>query len=161
MKKLLKIMLAIGIMMAFCLSTSNIIAQEWSKEQLEVWNIVKDSWAKWAKGDVEGSIASIHEKYQGWSIEEPLPVGKAKLKEWYSSMKDMMKIQFFDLEPARIVVTEDAAVVDYYFSFYTTYTWGEKTTEKEIKGKNAEFWVKEKGKWLLLGDMTVFKEGGE
>ena len=157
MKKLLTIALAMGLFMAFAFpNTSN--AQEWTKEQREVWTIVKDSWSKWAKGDVEGSIASLHEKYQGWSIDHPLPVGKAKIKEWYTMMKDFMKVEFMDMEPARIVVLDNAAVVHYYFSFSATYTWGEETKSEEVKGKNAEFWVKDKGDWKLLGDMTVFGE---
>ena len=38
---------------------------------------------------------------------------------------------------------------------------GEKKEEKEIKGRTAEFWVKEKGEWKLLGDMGVNSEGDE
>jgi ketosteroid isomerase-like protein len=58
-----------------------------------------------------------------------------------------------DLTPVRIAVVGDAAVAHYYFSFY-----GERMGEQEaISGKNTEFYVKENGKWLLLGDHTSTK----
>jgi len=30
--------------------------------------------------------------------------------------------------------------------------------QESAKGRNAEFYVKAGGKWLLLGDMTVYEE---
>lgn len=69
--------------------------------------------------------------------------------------KEFMTIQMYDISPARIVVTENAAVVDYYYNFYATWSWGDTKEEKEIKGRLAEFWIKEKGEWKLLGDMGV------
>jgi len=55
-------------------------------------------------------------------------------------------------------VLKTVAVVDYYYEFSATFMVGDKTTSEEIKGKNAEFYVNEGGKWLLLGDMTVHQE---
>ncbi len=151
--KTIKTVVAICVIVAF---SSSIYAQEWTKEQNEVWQVVEDGWALWSKGDMEGSMALFHDKYQGWNQEEPLPMNKKKLEKWYTSMKDMMKVQYYDIQPARITVTENVAVVNYYFSAYMVFTWGETKTEEEVKGKNVEFYIKEKGKWLLLGDMTVF-----
>lgn len=74
---------AIIAVLAFFL-TSSVIAQEWTKEQKEVWQTVENTWSKWKANDVAGAAANLHEK-----------------------------------------------------------------------GKNVEFYVKEGGKWLLLGDMTV------
>jgi len=160
MKKVFSIAFAACIIIAFCFSGS-IQAQEWTKSQQEVWQVVEKSWESWAGGDVEGTLADIHDKYQGWNHEEPLPLGKEKVKKLYTMMKEMMKIEFYNLEPARIAVTDNAAVVDYYFGFFSIWTYGEKTIEKEVKGKNAEFYVKENGKWMLIGDMTVFAPEGD
>ena len=52
-------------------------------------------------------------------------------------------------------------MVDYYFYYMATYTSGEQKIQREGNGKNVEFYVKEGGKWLLLGDMTVFSEGSK
>ena len=139
------------------IATTSAFAQEWTKAQKEVWQVVEDSWTKWKSGDVTGSIACVHEKYQGWSDDTPLPITKDQVTQWFQAMKEIMKVEFFYLNPARILVTENAAVVDYYYSFGATYTRGEKKEMKESEGKNAEFYIKEGGKWLLIGDMTIHK----
>lgn len=140
------------------IATTTAFAQEWTKAQKEVWQVVEDSWTKWKAGDSEGATACIHEKYQGWSDDAPLPMTKEKVIQWSQEMKNIMKIEFYSINPARIVMTENAAVVDYYFMLSATYTWGEKKEMKESQGKNVEFYIKEGGKWLLLGDMTVHEK---
>jgi len=154
MKTLLKI--AVFAIVTLIVASSS-FAQEWTKEQKEVWQVVETGWAKYKAGDVTGGMVLIHEKYQGWNAEIPLPLSKDDMKKWYDEMKDFLKVNYYFISPARIVVTDDAAVVDYYYEVETTYTWGEekKTTDRE--GKNVEFYIKEDGKWLLLGDMTVPK----
>ena len=138
--------------------TTSAFAQEWTKSQKEVWQIVEDSWTKWKAGDIESAIACIHDKYQGWNDEIPLPLTKEKVKQLYQEFKDMEKINHFNLFPGRIVVTETAAVVDYFYWYEATYTTGEKKKITESKGKNVEFYIKEGGKWLLLGDMTTHEK---
>lgn len=139
---------------------TTVLAQEWSKEQMEVWKVVKDGWDKWKTGDVNGMGATVSEKYQGWSDQQALPMNKKDVMEWYSSMKDMVNVNRIFLNPARIVVTKDAAVVDYYFHVSGTMTMNGKSENSEFGGKNAEFYVKEDGKWMLLGDMTVHHAEG-
>jgi hypothetical protein len=103
----------------------------------------------------------MHDKMQGWNNENPLPFSKDKILELYAMMKENMKVEYYNINPARITVTDNAAVVQYYFAFYAVYKMGEKEWEEQITGKNAEFYVKEKGKWLLLGDMTYIEENDD
>ena len=140
------------------IATSTVLAQEWTKEQKEVWKVVEDSWTSWKAGDIESATACIHEKYQGWNEESPLPLSKEMVKAWFYEMKEKGKADYFSLNPARIVVSENAAVVDYYFNLSVTYTFGEEKKQETAKGRNAEFYVKVAGKWLLLGDMTVYED---
>jgi hypothetical protein len=156
MKQLISFVVAIGLIMAFTVTTQ---AQDWSSAQKEVWKVVKTGWENWKTGDTEASLKLIHDKYQGWNTEHPLPSSKAKVGEYYEMMKEYFQVMYYDISPARITVTDNAAVVHYYFTFYAVYG-EEKKTEKEITGKNTEFYVKEKGKWLMLGDMT-FVEGDD
>jgi len=139
-------------------ATTTAFAQEWTKTQKEVWQVVEDSWTKWKTGDIENSFAMCHEKYQGWSDNDALPVTKEQVIKFFTDMKNIMKPEYFYLNPARILVTENAAVVDYYFEYGVTITKGDKKVTKESKGKNAEFYIKEGGKWLLLGDMTAHEK---
>ena len=94
----------------------------------------------------------------GWNHEDPLPTNKEKWYQTSVALKDFAKLDYFDIEPARIVVYEDVALVYYYYENYINFTKGDETTEYHYKGKNAEFFIKEDGKWMLIGDMTFWKE---
>ena len=146
----------LAVLLVFAASVS--MAQEWSKEQTEVWKVVQDSWKGWKAKDASAVAASVHEKYQGWSDNDPLPIGKQSMIEWFNSMKDAMTFNYYNIEPARIVVLNSTAVVDYYFYFNLTWKMGDKVESEDVKGKVVEFYVKEGGKWLLLGDMMVHEE---
>jgi hypothetical protein len=148
---------AIILVFAFFI-TSSVIAQEWTKEQKEVWQTVENMWAKWKANDVPGAAANLHEKYQGWNGNMPLPIGKEQMTQMFQDMKDMEKLDYYSLNPARITVSGNAAVVDYYFNYMVTRTMGTDKKQEHERGKNVEFYVKEGGKWQLLGDMTVNDE---
>jgi Domain of unknown function (DUF4440) len=148
---------AIVAFIAF-IATTTAFTQEWTKAQKEVWQIVEDSWAKWKAGDIQGTLACLHEKYQGWNDQAPLPMTKEMVMQRYQEMKDVFKINYYGLNPARIVITDNAAVVDYYYWYDGTYMQGDKKEPVEDHGQNAEFYVKEDGKWMLIGDMTTIKE---
>ena len=152
----IKQILVLAVFVMFAASAAH--AQEWTKEQSEVWKVVQDTWKGWKAGDATAVMASVHEKYQGWSDQSPLPMGKQSMLEWYNSMKETMKISYYNIEPARIVVLKSAAVVDYYGYFNVSWDMGEDKGSKEIKGKFVEFYVKEGDKWLLLGDFSIYKK---
>lgn len=145
---------AIIAVIAFFISSSA-IAQEWTKEQKEVWQTVENIWSKWKANDVPGATANLHEKYQGWNGDMALPLGKPEMTQMFQDMKDMEKLDYYFINPARITISGNAAVVDYYFNYQVTRTMGTDKKTVHEKGKNVEFYVKEGGKWLLLGDMTV------
>jgi hypothetical protein len=143
------------------LGATNLFAQEWTKEQLEVWQVAEEGWKRWKAGDIDGELALLHSKYQGWSTEEPVPLSKETTSQLYYSMKENLRLDYYMLNPIRIVVLDNAAVVDYYFRYYISFTLGGQTKQEEGYGKIAEFYVRETGKWLLLGDMTVHEEDHE
>lgn len=157
MKNLLKIA-AIAAFIVF--AGGRTVAQEWSTDQLAVWKVVQDTWKAWQAGNSTAVAAAFHDKYQGWSDDMPLPTSKQDLMDWYNSMKDAMKVPRYNIQPARITITKNAAVVDYYYSMYITWSMGDEKGSKETKGRVVEFYVNEGGKWLLLGDMMVH-QGGE
>jgi hypothetical protein len=130
-------------------------AQEWTKTQTEVWQVVQKEWNCWKTGDIAGMTAILHEKYQGWNEEDPLPASKSMINDFFTSMKDSFKVEFMSINPARIAVTENSAVVDYFFDYKLSFGEGDQKQNKEYKGRAVEFYTKEGGKWLLLGDLMV------
>jgi hypothetical protein len=139
-------------------ATAGVLAQEWSKAQTEVWQVCENNWKAWKAGNIDALAATTHPKYQGWDDQTPLPYTKEKFVEQYKEWKDKISLTSYDIEPARIVVTENAAVIDYYYSYSMTVTQDDKKDNIKRNGMYVEFYVKEKGVWLLLADMTTHKE---
>jgi len=155
MKKTFK-MAWIAVLSIFVMQAAH--SQEWTKAQSEVWQVVENTWMKWKQNDIAGSTASLHAKYQGWNSMMPLPISKSDVIKMDEEMKDKSKILQYSINPARIVVTENAAVVHYYFYISEEYTYGEKKEVNDYSGKNTDFFIKEEGKWMLLGDMTYLNQ---
>ncbi len=153
MKKLKSALMVTLALLLITTAESN--AQEWTKAQKEVWQVVEKSWADWKNKDESVINTLFHDKYQGWNLEDPLPSDKKDVQASFMEMKEMFDLNYYVIRPARIAVTENAAVVDYYYSMYYTRKDGEKKKTDKEKGKYVEFYVKEGGSWKLLGDMTA------
>ena len=131
-------------------------AQFCSEEEKEVWTVVVDWWDNWKNMDMEAAFATVSDKYEGWNQERPLTVSKTK---WMKQMKEATKyttLREYDLDPVKVVVYKDAAVVHYYYSMYTEWAYKDEQGTYKANGKWSEFFVKEKGKWKLIGDMTTW-----
>lgn len=148
----------VALMCVTFLNVSTLVAQEWSKEQKEVWKTVKEGWKAWSVGDADGAFSGVHDKYLGWNNDDPMPMSKKKWMASYNKYKDNMTVNHYDLSPARILVEGDNAVVYYYFEFHTTYKKGDKEKSKGMEGRNVEFYVKKGGEWMLFGDMTYIDD---
>lgn len=153
-----KIMQTAVVAILFFFIAGMVSAQEWTKEQTEVWKVVQNTWKGWKNGDATAVAASFHDKYQGWSDDSPIPIGKQSMVDWYNSMKDAISISYYSIEPARITVLKSTAVVDYFYMMNVSWGMGDAKESKEMKGKIVEFYVKEGDKWLLLGDMMVHED---
>jgi hypothetical protein len=154
----MKTLFKLALVAIIAMIATTVFAQEWTKEQKEVWQVIDNSWMNWKAGNIEAATAALHEKYQGWSTEAPLPMNKAATVQWFQSMKDIPQSRDYWINPARIAVTQNAAVVHYYFQFTVTYAMGDQKKQVKEQGKYVEFYVKEGGKWLCLGDMTVIED---
>jgi hypothetical protein len=155
MKKIYQIAV-MALVMVFFAGAAH--AQEWTKDQTEVWKVVQDTWKGWKNNDASAAFGSVHEKYQGWSDDSPIPMGLSSVKDWFNDMKDGMSMNYYSIEPARIVVLKDAAVVHYFYYMNISWRMGDQSGNEEMKGKVAEFYVKDGGKWLLVGDMMTHDE---
>jgi hypothetical protein len=148
----------IFIIIIVTLFATKLSAQEWTAEQKEVWQVIENTWKNLQAGNVDPSFYVFHEKYQGWSNSEPLPLSKEKAIQVFQHLKDTWKIPDYSINPARIAVVGNAAVVHYYFHFTLVVAVGDEKKTNDMKGKYTEFYIKEDGKWLCLGDMTVYEE---
>ena len=136
-------------------------SQKWNKKQTEVWSVVEKSWSALQSGNSTVVMALIHESYQGWSDDQPLPLLKKQVSTIYEWMAANSKVQYYTLNLARIVVEKKVAVVHYYFDVISEFTENDETEIKTMSGKKTETYIKEGRKWLLLGDMTIYDKDDE
>jgi hypothetical protein len=120
---------------------------------------VQDRWSSWKSGDLTAFGRGVHEKYQGWSNIHPLPLNKEQWLKNLGELKEKSQIENYDLYPARITVTENAAVVDYYCWLDLRQLAADSKPLQRINVKNVEFYIREGSKWLLIGDMGVMYDG--
>lgn len=147
--------ITLAIIMIASFGSLSLNAQTYSKEQMAVWQEVENKWAKWKAGDLDAAFANIDDHWLGWNDKDPMPISKEK---WVISMKETVNRRSnisFDIEPARILVRGNGAVVHYYYSYSFLYTDGDQSQTVSDQGKWSEFFIKEGGKWILIGDFTT------
>jgi ketosteroid isomerase-like protein len=129
--------------MAFPLSK-----REWTEIQREIWKNVETYTNLIMKGDVEGFLDYFHKDYSGWNYCELMPVNKTDVKNelWRLPKR---KIVSYNITPVAINIFNDAAIVHYYYSAAYKNTDGK---EKAKKGRNTDILLKQKDKWILIGD---------
>jgi ketosteroid isomerase-like protein len=133
---------------AFMLSASA-VAQEWSKEQLEVWQNVEAYWDHSAQRDLDGMLSYFHDDYLGWSTNSPLPDGKAEVEKWLKHMFATTTEVLHTIQPVGIAIHDDIAIVHYYYSELEKNAKGE---EEYSQGRWTDILKKQGGRWVLVAD---------
>lgn len=152
MKKLMNYT-AIAVTMLALLGATTLHAQVLcTKEQKAVWQEVENMWANWKAGDVDALFTAFSDDYLGWGYDMALPVAKDKYYEMWKGMMGNLSNIFYNIEPARILVHGNSAIVYYYYMYSYLYTEGDQSQKVDGEGKNIEFYVKENGEWMLIGD---------
>jgi hypothetical protein len=132
----------------------NMNAQNYTQDQRAVWQEVKKKWDNWQAGNLDVAFSYLHEEFLGWNEVDSLPVSKG---EWVSSMKGMLSSVSeinFNIEPVKILVHQNSAVIHYNCEYSFHYRSGEVSQLIEDHGKWSEFLVKENERWMLLGEFT-------
>ena len=135
------------VLSAFC--AVNLMAQQWTDAQKEVWTTVETYNDLAAKSDVEGFLSYFDDSYCGWSYVLDAPSNKNEvtvaIKYWMPNSKTLYQT----LTPAKIWVKGDFAFVHYYYTQYTEDSGGKKEWEK---GRWTDILMKKGGKWIMVGD---------
>lgn len=121
---------------------SRMLAQglKFSPEQKEVWQAVENFWKYPNEENIEAFKASIHNDYIGWNTNLVVPLNKQE----YISYFKYYKSKSYSIKPVQVAVSGNNAVV----SYASDVDYG----PVKYHGKHVDFYIKENGKWLLLGD---------
>lgn len=133
-------------------------AQTWSPEQEEVWKVVEASWvASDTDRDPGWYDEFVHPEFRGWSMARPNPLDRETSRRWNRYGMDTSKTVIFSLHPMSIVVQGNTAIAFYYVSSASEDLKGEHET---THSREVDTFVRENGKWMILGWMTGDESSG-
>jgi len=142
----LVILFAVIIFFAF---TQNILAQQWTAEQQEVWKTVQTYNDYLGKGDIQAYPKYFDDTYRGWAYDYEAPEGKEALLNSLDYWFKNAKIIYLTITPSTIWVKRDFAYVHYYYTAVRENKEGKAEWEK---GRWTDILMKENGKWVIIGD---------
>lgn len=141
------------LFLAIVLLTSTSYGQIWNDKQKEVWSNVENYWSLQAKGDADGFLSYFSQDYMGWDYGSPVPQGKTSTAKYITLNMKNSKVLFYDITPVAILVYNDIAIVDYYYSMQTENS----ESKKQWKtGRWTDILKKQDNRWVLIAD-----HGGE
>jgi ketosteroid isomerase-like protein len=124
-------------------------AQEWSAQQQEVWQNVQTYWGLYAKEDVEGHMAYLHDDFLGWVSGQPFPTNKADRKASMMRNIETSENVLYTLKPMGIKVHGDIAIVHYFFTSTDLDAEGKQTT---TSGHWTDIVMRQENRWVMIGD---------
>ena len=123
-------------------------AQQWSAEEREILAFTEACWETFAKEDIEKYLAECtHDDYSRWSSGTSMPIDarseRRMLPPWFSR-NDWTA---WNIQPHRIRISGDAAVIHYQITSYRTSADG--STSFHLGGR-SDFLVREDGAWKVF-----------
>ena len=130
--------------------TNILLKDEWTLEQIEVWQNVETYTSLILKGNVKEFLKFFDKNYTGWNNYEPMPINKTDIKNELCTFPKREVISYL-ITPLAITVFNNVAIVHYYYS--VVYKNSHKKNKEKL-GRNTDILLKQKGKWILIGDHT-------
>ena len=138
----------IKITLKLIMTVQHNIMDELSPKQREVWDNVKNYTELIMKNDVTNFLVYFHKDYSSWNYHELIPINKNDIKNELENFPQR-KISSYNIIPVSINIFNDVAIVHYFYTANYKNTDGQ---EKEKKRRNTDILLKQKDKWVLIGD---------
>jgi len=90
------------------------LAQTWSNEQLEVWDVIQAQWQASMEEDATWPERFLHESFLGWANENPAPRDEASTDKWNRYGMENSTTLMQELYPVGIIVQGNTAVAHYF-----------------------------------------------
>ena len=132
--------------MSVLLCTGFAQAQQWSDEQLEVWDRVETCTNFFYAQNADGMLDCIHDDFSGFLYGEPIPRGKDNFATIGRYFMENVKVAASEMRPLAIIVRGDFAVVHYYgFAVY-------EGSLEVSQDRWTDILVREDGVWRWIAD---------
>jgi ketosteroid isomerase-like protein len=123
--------------------------QQWSASQQEVWSHVQTYWDLYAKEDLDGFLAYLHEDFRGWTYGAPLTRDKAYMRKNMPQGFATSETILHDIRPIAIQVHDAVAIVHYYYE--RTYMDAEGRQHRD-SGRWTDVLVPQGDRWVMISD---------
>lgn len=135
------------------LLTTNLLSQQWTAEQKDVWAGVEKYWAVSTSDNPMDFLNYFDDSYLGWSYDMEVPGNKSDAVKSLNYWLKKGKVQYYVIKPSAIWVNGDFAYVHYHYEQVMEGTSGVPMQER---GRWTDILMKKNGTWMLVGD-----HGGE
>lgn len=142
-KTLFLVMVLFGISLLYNATQTYGMPLEMSAEQKVLWERVQKGWELWKNGDREGFKAGIHKDYTCW----PSTRGFTENKDDYTSRLFGLSLSSYKLEPVKISISGNLALVMYYWTLTSQYG--------QFSGRATSIYMKQDGKWHAMGSTSA------
>ncbi len=143
MKRIIKLSLAVGILMA---TTAQAQSPSWSDAQVEAWAVIEKSWIDDSQDPGKWLIEYTHEKYIGWDDNSAAPRDHSDSIAWQLLDTRRSARFWYLITPLSIAVEGDTAVITYYVDQIAR---GEGGGGRSILG-TVEVLIRDGGAWKFL-----------
>ena len=139
----------------FLLESAPLHAKEWTSEQKEIVNWFKKYVEICFEGGADKVMSFFHPKYCEWDYRQEAPIGfdeKKTQEEYFYEQK--YKVTTFDVEPLKILIQGNFAIVHLNFKLSYKDPEGKEITES---GPWTAVLIKQDGKWFYLSNIWTVK----
>jgi ketosteroid isomerase-like protein len=146
----------LGLVFCLCvllIKSKPIHSEEWTAEQKEIVQLLRENAEASEKGDVDRIMKDIHPKFSGWDFAQTPPMfdkgpyDKAFCRFSFEEYFKLFKLISFEYEPLEIVVEGDFAIA--HCNYKETID-DSKGTVATVSGRLSAGLVKQDNKWTFL-----------
>jgi len=117
----------------------------------QIWALEKAYFTKLYKADYEGVLALVHDQFLGWPGNIPGPIDKEKSARFMKQLITKPIECTIEIEREGIRILDKVALTQYIIR--VNYS-NNKKVAKIQTSRITHTWIKEGGKWKLLGGMS-------
>lgn len=155
MKKAFLFLIIIAALILF--STSVVCSADSDKQnrrsvvEEEIWALEEEYFTNLYKANYDGVLALVHSRFLGWPGAVSQPIDKEESTRFMMKLISKPITCFIRIERGGIRFSGEAALTQY--TLHVSFTETGKTQSSRI----THTWIKESGRWKLLGGMSYDK----
>ena len=130
----------------FALLTQPVQAQQWTAEEMEVWETIHQLWELEAAED-DAWKDLIHPSFQSWSYHSPMPYDKEHTVHLVDAEIGLFKVLAQDILPVAIVIVDGTAVAHFYHTTLVEHSDGD---QELFEGRSTDILVRTPDGWRFV-----------